>query len=405
MNKHSAACLVALTIFNCTAMMCSTASARENFRSQESNRPTQAQPQPHAQPNRSFQQPQSNRFGGEQQARAVQEQAVRGQEEQARQFQQAALRQQQDEARRMQQQAPRQQQEQGRMVQQPQQPSRPEYQPRGAEGQRPIAMQATQRPEQTGVQEYGNRPGGAIALNRPIQPRAFTGKSVPIGKAISMPVLEQNVSAAERQHAQTVTQNLQRHLIAVPGGHAPSNFSQIRSASVNSYLNNYPSFINNRRLIINRQNTFINNVPQYEYPYWWHPSAGWCFSNSFTLGSLVNGLDWLRWGWHPYYGPLPDGFVCATDYVPTPWIYFPAYGLWRQPGIMGWAPSGPPFNYSGPISVEVLEPRHVSVNDPYTGMVTTRIINVPYFYNAYFNPQDERWGYTNRHGYFVLLNL
>ena len=70
------------------------------------------------------------------------------------------------------------------------------------------------------------------------------------------------------------------------------------------------------------------------------------------LGSLANGLDWLRWGWHPYYGPLPDGFV-ATDYVPTPWIYFPAYGLWRQPGIMGWAPSGPPFNYSGPISVEV----------------------------------------------------
>ena len=122
MNKHSAACLVAFTIFNCTAMMCSTAGARENFRSQQSNRPVQAQPQPPAQPNRSFQQPQSNRFGGEQQARAVQEQAVRGQEDQARQFQQAALRQQQDEARRMQQQVPRQQQEQGRMVQQPQQP-------------------------------------------------------------------------------------------------------------------------------------------------------------------------------------------------------------------------------------------------------------------------------------------
>ena len=30
-----------------------------------------------------------------------------------------------------------------------------------------------------------------------------------------MPILEQNVSAPERQHAQTVTQNLQRHLIAV----------------------------------------------------------------------------------------------------------------------------------------------------------------------------------------------
>ncbi len=245
-----------------------------------------------------------------------------------------------------------------------------------------------------------------LAVSRPVEPHPITGRPIPLQKAISMPMLEENSSPEERQHAQSVTQNLQRHLIALPLNQAPTNYSEIQNASLSNFTNNYPSNVNNQDIFINRQNSFINDVPQYENPYWWQPSSGWRFSNGFILGSLIHlDLNWLRWGWHPYYGPPPEGFVCADDYIPTPWIYFPAYGLWRQPGMMGWAPSGPPFDYTGPITVEILEPRRVNVNDPYTGFVATHIMNVPYFYDAFYNPEFERWGYINRHGYFLWVNL
>ncbi|HEY9758172.1 MAG TPA: hypothetical protein V6C97_23605 [Oculatellaceae cyanobacterium] len=103
-------------------------------------------------------------------------------------------------------------------------------------------------------------------------------------------------------------------------------------------------------------------------------------------------MDWLRCGWHPYYGPPPDGFLCASDYIPTTWIYFPAYGLWQQPGVYSWAPSGPPFEYTGPITVEVLEPRHVHVRDPYTGWERTQVMNVVYLYKAFYDEEYEHWG-------------
>ena len=97
--------------------------------------------------------------------------------------------------------------------------------------------------------------------------------------------------------------------------------------------------------------------------------------------------------------------MCADDFVPTPYIYFPAYGLWRIAGAPGWAAEGPDLDYTGPITVEMLEHRRLAVTDPYTGRTINRVINVPYFYNAFFFPEYGRWGYVNRHGYFILLNI
>jgi hypothetical protein len=186
---------------------------------------------------------------------------------------------------------------------------------------------------------------------------------------------------------------------------APQNGAGIRNSTVNNYFNNYRATVNNRQISINRQNTNFYNVPPTQFPQWWQPDAGWTYSNGFTIGSLPCNSDWLGYGWHPYWGPPPDGFVCESDYVPTPWFYIPAAGLWRQPGVMGYADYGPPYDYEGPITVEVMEPRHVHVRDPFTGWTNDRVINVVYFYNAYYYPEFERYGYMNRHGYFIWLNF
>jgi len=218
-----------------------------------------------------------------------------------------------------------------------------------------------------------------------------------------MPVLDAAVTEEERAHADQVEQCLREHLVALPS--PPPDYAQVQSNVLNTFLGNYQTNVLGQSVTFNPQDTYVTTVPTYEYPTWWHPAPGWIFSNGFTLGGAVNvGLDWLRWGWHPYYGPPPDGFVCAANYVPTPVIYFPAYGLWRVAGISGWASSGPSVDYTGPISVEVLEHRKATILDPYTGRNVTKIINVPYLYNGFYFPEYGRWGYTNRHGYFILIN-
>jgi hypothetical protein len=199
---------------------------------------------------------------------------------------------------------------------------------------------------------------------------------------------------------------MQHHLIPVPQAQIPQNFTDLGHSSVNNYLNNYQTNFNNQPLIINRQNTFYNPYNFNQYPFWYQPQPGWVFTNGFVLGNSVRcGLDWLRWGWHPYYGPEPDGFICAQDYVPTPWIYVPAYGLWRIAGSNGWAEGPPDYDYAAPISVEVMEPRVVSARDPYTGWVTNQSINAVYLYNAFYDPEMGRYGYMNQHGYFIWLNF
>jgi hypothetical protein len=402
---------------------------------------------------------QEQQLKAQEESRKSQEQALRAQEEQARNNQQQAMKAQQEEAKRIQEQQAsnlqkqaeqraqaqaegarqqqkaqqealknqqKEQQQLARAQQKEQQRAeqqalKAQQEGAGANKQREMAEEVrAQQLRQQGtaaaeIPRAGNelraaQIAAAAAGNRafrPVQARPVpTEHIIPMSKGMSMPVLEENVAAAEKEHAQAVVQNLKNHLIPVQMDHAPANLLPTKAMWMNNYTNNYWSAINNQRFAINRQNTYVNSVMPADYPYWYQPEPGWQFSNGFVLGNMVRAnLDWLRWGWHPYYGPQPDGFVCADDYVPTAWMYVPAYGLWMQPGVYGWAEAGPPYDYTGPITVEVLEPRHVHVKDPYNGWERGRVTNVIYLYNAFFYPEEERWGYVNRHGYFVWLNL
>jgi hypothetical protein len=82
--------------------------------------------------------------------------------------------------------------------------------------------------------------------------------------------------------------------------------------------------------------------------------------------------------------------------MPTPWVYLAATNQWTQPGLYSYVNDGPDPDYTGPITVEVIEQfigRH------------GRIINVPYFYDAFYYPDAGRWGYVTRQGYFIWLNV
>ncbi len=260
--------------------------------------------------------------------------------------------------------------------------------------------------EQHQNQPLGFTPPNRHGFERAATPPPLLAPVVPIAKAISMPVLQAGISAEDHQHAQAVNHNLEKHLIAVEGAQAPFNRLMTRNAVESNYFNNYHTMINNQPINITRQNTNYFQVPAHAYPHWYQQEPGWVYSNGFTLGDSIRvGPDWLRWGWHPYFGPPPEGFVCASDFIPTPWIYLPAYGLWREPGVNGYAELGPPDYYDGPITVEVLEPRHIQTRDPFTGWANDQIINVVYLYNAFYYPDFGRYGYMNRHGYFIWLNL
>jgi hypothetical protein len=397
-------------------------SAREQQVRQQEDQARQQQESMRRQQEEQGRQQQEQQRQQQDQSRRQQEQAQRQQEQNQRQQQQEVAKQQE----RQQEQVAKQQQRQQEQVQKEQQRQQEQAakEERNQQEQGNRNQQETNRREQETAQrqEQENRhavaPGTTAMLreSRPAErgnfggsrasaPRPLTNiRSLPINKAVSMPVVDPHWTQEEREHATVVSQNLQTHLY--PFAQPPANYQQIASENLNSYINNYPCYIGNQQCIINRENTFVNPFPAYQYPYWYQPQPGWIFSNGFTLGNLVHvPLDWLGFGWHPYYGPQPEGFVCSSSFVPTPWIYVPAYGLWRLAGMEGYAQSGPPYDYSGPITVETLEPRHVNIRDPYTGYETRRVVNVMYLYNAFYYPEYERYGYTNRHGYFILLNL
>jgi hypothetical protein len=353
-------------------------------------------------------------------ARKTQEQELKAQE-QAHRVQEQALKVQEDQARRVQEQAVKAQQEAARQAQEQAARSQAEAANR-AQQEESFKLQAAERKTANDSAKYGaeemERKGGehelappnlnrigTTALTRPASPRPLQEEALPLQKAVSMPVLEENATPEQQEHAQAVIHNLQAHMFAVPGSQAPPNIRAIQKLSLNNYTNNYRAVVNGQPLYINRDNTLVYPVQAGQYPYWYQPEPNWIFSNGFVLGSVLQvGLDWLRWNWHPYYGPPPDGFICSRDYTPTPWVYTPAYGLWTQPGSFSYASTGPDYDYTGPISVEVLEPRQIHVTDPYTGWKQLRTINVVYLYDAYFYPEYERWGYMNRHGYFIWLN-
>jgi hypothetical protein len=399
-----------------------------------------AQREQKAQQDQQRQQQMQQQMQQQAEARKNQEQAMRAQEEQARKAQMDAIKMQQAEARQAQEQMrqnagvrAKQEHDQAAQIQREQEPrsrqpnapqvgnAQPNRQLQPANvnermpgNQRPAAGAAAQPEQREARQEHGGPGMGAqgqhmnpgASFVRAAKPKPLSATVVPTAKAVSMPVLEPGASPQEQEHAAAATKNLQARLIAVQGNQAPQNVPAIRNSTVNNYFNNYRTTINNRQISINRQNTNFNIVPPTQFPHWYQPEPGWTYSNGFCLGNLITvGADWLGWGWHPYYGPPPEGFVCESDYIPTPWVYVPAAGLWRQPGVMGYADYGPPYDYEGPITVEVMEPRHIHVRDPFTGWMNDRVVNVVYFYNAYYYPEFERYGYMNRHGYFIWLNL
>ncbi len=337
-------------------------------------------------------------------AQKQQEQTLREQEQQSHKAQEAAQKAQQEQVRSQQEQVRAQQQparaDQGR--EQQREPAammgRP---PGGPAGQPEAARNEAINRSATFAKDRGGNP----VFSRAATPAQITAARLPLQKAVAMPFLGANARPEDTAHLQDVQRNLQEHMFAVAAADAPSNFHSMPYFAQQAYFNNFQAMINNQQLTINRQNTFINALEQSQWPVWYQPQPNWQFANSMTLGnSIIADLNWLRWGWHPYYGPQPDGFVCSVNYVPTPWIYIPAYGTWRQPGVNAYSAYGPPYDYTGPISVEAFEPRRVKVDIPFGSFLPERVINAVYFYNAYYYPEFGRYGYMNRHNNWIWLN-
>jgi hypothetical protein len=271
---------------------------------------------------------------------------------------------------------------------------------------------------------------------RPVNPPPFSGKPAPFQKALPAPALQGQVSAAQQAQAASANQNLQNNLYPVPMSQAPSNYQQAASAQTSSYLNNTPTTVGGQPITINSGNTYVSNTPLSSYPAWWNgggggagfpggggggggggwagpgpggppwggPPPGWGWSNGFTIGSIISAsLGWLRSGWPHYYGPPPSGFMYPPGFVPTPWVYNPMINMWRQPGQMAWAPVPPPSDYTMPITVQMVEPIRVWAPSPMGPVPET--VNQLVMYNAHYFPMMGRWGYRNRHGYFVWLNM
>jgi hypothetical protein len=170
---------------------------------------------------------------------------------------------------------------------------------------------------------------------------------------------------------------------------------------MNRLFDGRPMRINNQMIPMTPGTALLNVAP---YPQWYQPLPNWQYASGFNLGSLNCGPSWLGWGWPSWCGPAPAGFFCGTDYGPTPYIYFPAAGQWREAGVFGWV-DGPDEDYTGPISVEVVEPVEIPVGfNPYGGP-GMEVINQVFMYDAYYFPDAGRWGYMDRHGYFIWLNI
>ncbi|MBI2810739.1 MAG: hypothetical protein HYX67_07930 [Candidatus Melainabacteria bacterium] len=220
---------------------------------------------------------------------------------------------------------------------------------------------------------------------------------IPPQKAFPMPHFGSHASADQLEQARIAQINMMKHLRAIPLSQAPQNRGRFRTLQMQNYYNNYPFYLNNQRYYINRNNTNYFRVQPNYYPSWYQPNSNWIFSNGFSLANAVRiGADWLGYGWHPSYGAPPVGFICARDYIPTPWFYNAMTGQWRQPGLYSSMSEGPDYEYTGPITVEVIE--QVVAPDG-------QIVNVPYLYNAFYYPDQGRWAYENRQGYFIWLEI
>lgn len=248
-------------------------------------------------------------------------------------------------------------------------------------------------------------PGNGSFRPRPTPPQLNVRSQVGLQKARLMPFINQNASFEEQQQARLEQRNLQAHMTALPINQAPPNYQQLPTEQTSNYFNNYQTYVNNQPLTINSQNTSFNPCPQGQWPSWWQPTPGWTYANGFTLGNLIRcGLNFLGLGWRPYYGPPPTGFVCAANYFPTPWIYSPYQASWIQPGATTFTEMGPDEGYTGPITVQVMEPVVAWIPQAYGGPPVQTTINQLVMYDAFYYPQFGRWGYVNRAGYFIWVN-
>ena len=233
---------------------------------------------------------------------------------------------------------------------------------------------------------------------------ALTSKPLPVQKAAPQPFLIRSPSGGERHQAQLFQQNLQSRLTPVPASDAPSTYTELKATQTKNYFNNYPAYVNHQAITINKKNTYIREVPPTQYPAWYERTPGLTYCNSYILGSNVQvnseffGLDWPA-----FYGPAPEGFICQPDFFPTPWIYFPYCDKWRMSGALAFG-QGPDADYTGPITVETMEPVTAKIPDKF-GVPVFQTINVLDFYNAFYYPEIERWGYMNKQGNFVWLNI
>ncbi len=273
------------------------------------------------------------------------------------------------------------------------------------------AQQAQQRDQQRQQQDHHQQPGqGVDRIQNPIRTSNFDKKNrrpstlpplrvqpIPGQKAFPLPNFGAHASGDQLEQARNAQNNMMKHLRAVPLSQAPQNRGRFKTRQLQSYYNNYPFYLNNQRYYINRNNTNYFRVQPNYYPSWYQPNSNWIFSKGFSLANAVRiGADWLGYGWQPYYGAPPVGFICARDYIPTPWFYDAMTGQWRQPGLYSSMSEGPDYEYTGPITVEVIE--QVVAPDG-------QFVNVLYLYNAFYYPDQGRWAYENRQGYFIWLDV
>lgn len=233
---------------------------------------------------------------------------------------------------------------------------------------------------------------------------AIGAKPAPASKALSQPFVIRNANGEQRRQAQIFQQNWQGRLLPLAESQAPSDRSETKNKQLATYLENYPAFVKHQSVVITKKNTFIREVPPTQYPAWYERTPGWTYCNGYVIGGSVQaGPDWFAYEWPAIYGQPPAGFMCEPDYIPTPWIYLPYNDSWRPAGELATG-AGPTTTYTGPISVEAIEPITAKIPDQY-GVPVFQTINVLYLYNAFYYPEFERWGYKNKQGFFVWLNI
>jgi hypothetical protein len=223
-------------------------------------------------------------------------------------------------------------------------------------------------------------------------------------KPLSVPFVIRSTTGEQRHQFQTFQQNLSTRLTAVAPSQAPKSFAEKKSAQLDTYFKDYPAFVNHQAITINKKNTYIREVQPTQYPVWYERKSGWTYCNGFILGTAVQVKpDWFGFDWPTQLGTPPEGFLCQTDYVPTPWLYVTYNDQWRRAGETAYG-KGPDSDYTGPISVETVEPVTGKFPDKF-GVPVAQTVNVLNFYNAFYQIESARWGYFNKQGNFVWLNI